>query len=183
MIVSDWVADGIVFSCPSWVAFGVSLPVLLWGTQSIDCLTELLGSMELRAALLLFLFVVATDRLFGCVPSTTFLVGDLCLLIANWPDGSWDGCVWGARRGKSPKLNWRFRLVACSPEFSVPMSFVLWRPGRFASALLIFICSSCLFLHALLQLVCFPLHTAHFGSAGGCAALFSHSFALCASAQ
>lgn len=163
-----------MFSCPSWVAFGVSLHALLSGSQSIDCPIGLLGSIELRATLLLFLFVVATDRLFGCVPSAAFLVDDLCLLLANWPVGSWDDCVWGTRRGKSPKLNWRFRLVACDPQFSVPMSFVLWRPGRFASALLIFICSSCL-LHALLQLVCFPLHTAYLGSAGGCAVLFSRS--------
>jgi hypothetical protein len=105
MIVSDWVADGVVFYCPSWVAFGVSLPALLWGTQSIDCPTRLLGSMELRAALLLFLVVVATDRFFGYVPSTTFLVGDLYLLLANWPDSSWDDYIWGARRGKSPELN------------------------------------------------------------------------------
>jgi len=88
MIVSDSVADGAVFSCPSWVAFGVSLPALLCGSQSIDCPIGLLGSIKPRAAFLLFLFVVATDRFLGCVLSAAFLVGDLCLLFANWPDGS-----------------------------------------------------------------------------------------------
>ena len=166
MLVSYWVADGVVIAWPSWVAFDVSLLALLWGTQSIDCLTEPLGSIELRAALLLFLFVVDTDRLFGCVPSTTFLVSDLCLLLANWPAGSWDDCVWGARRGRFPKLNWRFRLVACSPEFSVPLSFVLWRPGRVASALLILSAPSAS-SHTRCSNSCVFHYTAHFGSAVG----------------
>jgi hypothetical protein len=48
------------------------------------------------------LLVVATGRLLGCVPFPAFLVGDLCLLLANWPDVSWT-IVFGVRDKENPR--------------------------------------------------------------------------------